>query len=1004
MKKTILYLICILSLTLIFAVSCNNSNSVEDLTGSVNFAGDGSRSLSTALNLPGAEDLYWYYTAAKVSGLNTGAATNQRVKEGTGLNAPVGPFSVGRWNFTLRAYASLDSTGTPQYPVYEGTAANVPINAGVINSVNVNVNYIGTTEGVGSVELRNVSFVTASAIKPNKMKIEYKAEGATSYVSTPIIVNASQDGTFSNVLDSVPSNVYQLKFRPMVDNEEQDIPVEKTIIVLNSRKTVISGSLSENPANGSFTVTLPTEEFINGGNGIYFANTESGLNAAILAAQKYVASQSSNVEAKIYIDSDIALNNPIVVSNSSAGSRTLTKDSIAIDLNGSSISYSGAGTMLTINDINANFSLSDSVGRGSLNAVNTTVSIGSGASLTINSGSIQSTTGNAVEVSGSFITAGGNIEGNKAVVIAANDASVSIGDANICSNTGSSISFAEGIQQGNQISITVGGNAGNSPQNPILVTSVAQLQNVTVTDRLGKYYKLLCDLNIEDNPIYINGGSVSIDLNGCTINSQNSVAIRINSNVMLNLENGLIKYNAPVSQDEENSNSASVGISVGNINTFISMDNLTMEGFTTGIAVDSIDTNTNNIPFSAFTMRNCEFKNISKFLYSDVVETLIVYNSNFENINTVFDINQSVNGQMDNHDAVLEGFEDFQNNTIYIVENTFKNCGTSLGVLNLKIVSPATYGIKGNILLRNNEITGDSSKLVVLNTGINNTHISKITIKDNTSIANLLVDISGKQWTIMDGKIVRSISPSDDLNNLLSSLPSSPTTLYLKNGTYNSQIKIENKDLTIIGESKDGVVIIGPSEYASMATISDGDKTFKGIVSAKDSNLKLSNLTIKGNPDQNYNASTNCILAGLVGVNSKLDISDVVIKDLVFANNPGMQNGYGVYLTAANAGKSASFNRCTVENFNKNAVHALSGISLLSFKNSEVIGKGETSDIAQNGIVFWCDAEITNNKFSNLNYVPDDTEACGILCVGQGKKVTIQNNEFTNVEVEEYRF
>lgn len=74
MKKNILYFICILSLTLIFAISCNNSNNVEDLTGSVNFAGDGSRSLSTALNLPGAEDLYWYYTAAKVSGLNTGAA------------------------------------------------------------------------------------------------------------------------------------------------------------------------------------------------------------------------------------------------------------------------------------------------------------------------------------------------------------------------------------------------------------------------------------------------------------------------------------------------------------------------------------------------------------------------------------------------------------------------------------------------------------------------------------------------------------------------------------------------------------------------------------------------------------------------------------------------------------------------------------------------------------------------------------------------------------------
>lgn len=1004
MKKNILYLICILSLALIFAVACNNSNSVEDLTGSVNFAGDGSRSLSTALNLPGAGDLYWYYTAEKVSGLNTGAASNQRVKEGTGLNATVGPFSVGRWNFTLIAYASLNDNGSPQYPVYRGTATNVTINPGVTNSVNVNVNYIGTTEGVGSVELKNVSFVTSSTIKPDKMKIEYKVEGATSYESTNIIVNASTDGLFSHLLENVPSNVYQLKFTAMVGIEEQDIPVEKTIIVLNSRKTVISGSLSENPANGSFTVTLPTEEFINGGNGIYFANTESGLNAAILAAQQYVASQSSNVEAKIYIDSDIALNNPIVINNSSTGSRTLTKDSIAIDLNGSSVSYSGEETMLTINDSNANFSLSDSVGNGSLNAVNKTVSIGSGASLTINSGSIQSTNGTAVEVFGSFATVGGNIEGNKAVVIAADNASVSIGEANICSNTGSSISFGENVQQSGQIAFPEGSNTDGTPQKPILVTSLVQLQNINVTESSGKYYKLLCDLNIGDNPIIISGGNVSIDLNGCTINSQGYVAIRIGTGVMLNLENGMIKYNVPVSQDEENSNSTSIiGISVGNVNTFISMDNLTMEGFTTGISVDSETSNSETSPirfYPSFAIMNCKFKNMSKYLESSRVDTLVVYNSDFTNIPTVFDINQSVDGQMDNHDTVLEGFEDLPGNTIYIVKNNFNNCGTTSGVLKLNRAH-TTDGFKGNTLVRNNTLTGSNSTLLAFGDNVDEVFVSKITIKDNNVNGNIIN--ANSRWALLDDKIVRSISPSD-FNSVLSSLPSSPTTLYLKNGTYNSQIIIENKDLTIIGESKEGVVIVGPSEYSSMTTISDGTNTFKGIVSAKDSNLKLSNLTIKGNPSKNYNASINCILAGLVGVNSKLDVSDVVVKDMVFDVNPGMQNGYGVYLTASSAKKSASFNRCTVENFNKNAVHVLSGISLLSFKNGVITGKGNTNDIAQNGIVFWCDAEITGNTFSNINYTPEDTEACGILCVGQGKKVTIQNNQFTNVEVAEYRF
>lgn len=127
MKKSLLVLASIMILALCTFVACTAevSDPYDGLTY-VTFGGElpASRNLLASYEVASYDDLYWSYSAEKLDHYGTsGAATNAPVFENSttkGLNNPVGPFSQGKWRFTLCAYTS-GTTRNEDTKVYEGS-------------------------------------------------------------------------------------------------------------------------------------------------------------------------------------------------------------------------------------------------------------------------------------------------------------------------------------------------------------------------------------------------------------------------------------------------------------------------------------------------------------------------------------------------------------------------------------------------------------------------------------------------------------------------------------------------------------------------------------------------------------------------------------------------------------------------------------------------------------------------------------------------------------------
>lgn len=127
MKKSLLVLASIMILALCTFVACTAevSDPYDGLTY-VTFGGESpaSRNLLASYEVASYDDLYWSYSAEKLDHYGTsGSATNAPVFKDsttTGLNKTVGPFSQGKWKFTLYAYTSGE-TRDENTKVYEGS-------------------------------------------------------------------------------------------------------------------------------------------------------------------------------------------------------------------------------------------------------------------------------------------------------------------------------------------------------------------------------------------------------------------------------------------------------------------------------------------------------------------------------------------------------------------------------------------------------------------------------------------------------------------------------------------------------------------------------------------------------------------------------------------------------------------------------------------------------------------------------------------------------------------
>ena len=193
---------------------------------------------------------------------------------------------------------------------------------------------------------------------------------------------------------------------------------------------------------------------------------------------------------------------------------------------------------------------------------------------------------------------------------------------------------------------------------------------------------------------------------------------------------------------------------------------------------------------------------------------------------------------------------------------------------------------------------------------------------------------------------------------------SSGDTIYIKNGTYNENVTITGKALTLVGESQDGVVIKFDYETRNTSATYSGTQCYP-IVSSN-SDLTLENLTIAGPTNQHHGIGGVLATAGLT-------MSNVTVKDIrCTADNAevcGVQYGRGIMVDGSG---DVSITNCKVIAFQKNAID-VNTTGKVVIDNNIIEGVGSQAIIAQNGIVARKgNVTITNNEISGLSYTADN--------------------------------
>lgn len=222
-----------------------------------------SRSIGVSYDIADFNELYWFYTATKIDEFGTkGETTNPVPVAGTadipeqGLNAKLGPFSQGKWKFTLTAYNDAEQKSK----VYEGSV-ETSLSAGD-NIVSLTVEPQGTT---GTVKFINAFFSwnkendTATGVPTFEFKLT--KEDGTEYISIlaqdqlikvnekySITGNLEIPSTSGATSADIPTGDYSCSISVYytVDEEKYEIYAQNfNFQVFASTETVLYGEITE---------------------------------------------------------------------------------------------------------------------------------------------------------------------------------------------------------------------------------------------------------------------------------------------------------------------------------------------------------------------------------------------------------------------------------------------------------------------------------------------------------------------------------------------------------------------------------------------------------------------------------------------------------------------------------------------------------------------------------------------------------------------------------------
>ena len=189
MKRSLFITIVVLLMAALF-VSCNSDKAVEDQLFEVTIDG-GARGLSATGTVSiDVDNLYWYYTATKTSGLFRTGETDGLTPVKTSENLPakglsaanLGTFSKGGWNFCFYGYAEADPTTAPVFlqedlaqTVSGTTTLQLTLERGAA-VLDASVSFAGITWKIPATESNLIGTLTLEVSSTGMDTVEYGAD------------------------------------------------------------------------------------------------------------------------------------------------------------------------------------------------------------------------------------------------------------------------------------------------------------------------------------------------------------------------------------------------------------------------------------------------------------------------------------------------------------------------------------------------------------------------------------------------------------------------------------------------------------------------------------------------------------------------------------------------------------------------------------------------------------------------------------------------------------
>lgn len=267
------------------------------------------------------------------------------------------------------------------------------------------------------------------------------------------------------------------------------------------------------------------------------------------------------------------------------------------------------------------------------------------------------------------------------------------------------------------------------------------------------------------------------------------------------------------------------------------------------------------------------------------------------------------------------------------------------------------------------------------------------------------------------GHCKSSIVNFSSIQAAVNAVPSG-STIYICPGTYQEQVEIAGKKLTLTGVqagTQDAAVIASPA--AGLAPNAPNQRSGGSPLAAQIWVHDLSNVTgvvnINNLTVDAANSLLNCAPSpiGILYQNASGTIAHVTTRNQETPPSTGCQSGMGILVQSGNATGGAgpytstvTVTGSTVHDFQKNGIAGQFSGTTLTTTGNTVLGQGPTTGAAENGIeiAFGATGKITGNSVSDFIWSPDTFSdpgdaAAGILIYDSGN-VTISGNTVSNAQ------